>query len=221
MSIDTTDLKTLYKLFNDDAFTKLQEFQKEIQIEDEYLATVLGATVQASISGSINALELYKRMELMDEDKENKIQTNLTLVAKRVRELGATVGTDGELVYSSDMSSYIENQIDLVKKQILKVAQDTTFVIKQGANMDLQVRHNCIIQGMDAAQGYNLGIGNAGLIPSQDMHTNFFIQNKALMLNAGISFDENGLATLKPDNKDTVINLGTYKVDVTMPTEAS
>lgn len=221
MTIDTTNLQRLYKLFNDEAFSKLQEFQREIQMEDEHLATVLGETIRASITGCVSALELYKRIEVMDEDKEQKKQTTLTIIAKRVREQGAMIGEDGALLYSTDMSSYMENQIELLKKQILKVVEDTGFVVKQGKNMELQVRHNCIIQGMDASQGYNMGIGNAGLIPSQDMHTNFFIQNKALMLNAGIVFDANGLASFTPDNQQNVIELGTYKVDVTMPTEAT
>ncbi len=265
MAIDTADLKALYKMFNDEAFTQLKTFQQEAQMEDEHLSTVLGEVVKASISGSIGAYEAYnkkglilaqitsegkraadiasttsvrdaqstkdlavktaqitsegKRAAVMEEDANIKKQTAYTIIAKRKREQGV-VESSGTLSYSNDKTSQIENQIELLKKQASKVTADTGFVGKQGTNMDMQVRHNCIIQAMDAAQGYNMGIGNAGLIPSQSMHTNFFVQNKALMLNAGVSFSGND-ARFTPDGTTQSVTLGTYSVDVGTLSESS
>lgn len=221
MAVNNDDLKSIFKMFNDETFAQLKVFQADTQMEDEHLATVLGETIRGAMGSSVGALEVYKKLEVMDKDKEIKTQTAYTIIAKRKREQGATVAQDGTITYTADKSSQIENQIELLKKQALKVIADTTFVGKQGANMDLQVRHNCIIQAMDAAQGYNMGIGNAGLIPSQDMHTNFFVQNKALMCNAGVDFSATGEASFTPDGADASIVLGTFKVDVTAPAEAT
>ena len=125
---------------------------------------------------------------------------------------------DKTLSNGTQKSNY-EAQRDLILKQFEKVKADITFVGKQGTNMDKQVMQNCIIQAMDKAEGYNQGIGQAGLIPSQAMHTNFFIQNKALLVEGGVTFVETGTGTGEDPYVTTAmlgeIELGVFVVNPT------
>jgi predicted HNH restriction endonuclease len=233
MAIDTSDLKIIFNMFSEELKTLVTQIQTETNMEDEHFSSIVSQGIASAMDSSVRALQVYKSNELIDEqidsqkerttlikeqtdtetqkaklveqDKNLRLEQIYTIKAKRKREQGATVDSDGVITYASDKSSQVENQIELLKKQTLKVIKDTTYIEKQGTNMDKQVKQNCIIQAMDKAEGYNMGIGNAGLIPSQDMHTNFFVQNKALMLEGGVTFDGN-IAKLGD------VTLGTFNI---------
>lgn len=220
MSEDQQQLKDLFNMFGDELKTLVTTIHEDTNMEDEHFATVVSNGIVGAMDSSVKALQVIKTNALVDqqieseknrttfinEDIELKKEQKYTVIAKRKREQGATVNEDGTITYSNDGTSQIEKQIALLEKQAEKVVKDIWFTDKQGINMDKQVIHNCIIQAMDKAEGYNMGIGNAGLIPSQAMHTNFFIQNKALLIEAGIEFTENGEAKLGD------IVLGTFNI---------
>jgi len=174
--------------------------------------TITGASYETATDGTKSIYEIQKdteseKTDLVKNDAKLKKQQTYTVVAKRKREQGATVDDTGNISYTTDKSSHIEKQIELLGEQIDKVEADRKYVKAQKTNMDKQVRHNAIIQAMDKAEGYNMGIGSAGLIPDQAMHTNFFIQNKALMLEAGVEFDDAGNATLVREEVDSEGNV--------------
>jgi len=119
-----------------------------------------------------------KQTDSVGKDIENKTEQKYTVIAKRKRELGATTDKNGKISYTKDKSSLIEKQIEYQGSQ-------TTYIGKQGTNLDKQVKQNCLIQAMDKLEGYNMGIGNAGLIPNSTMHTNFFSIAKTLVEEGG------------------------------------
>ncbi len=206
MAIDTTDLSTINKLFNTNLVEALTSLQENTQMEDEHFATVAGAGFQSAMDNSVRAIGTFKHNELITKQVVTETNKALLVVADTGVKVSQKFSIDADVVRKDNQAV---KQNLLLDKQALKVVQDTVFSLKQGVNMDKQVQQNCIIQAMDKAEGYNMGIGTAGLIPSQDMHTNFFIQNKALMLHGGITFNENGEAVY--DN----IVLGTYNVSPT------
>jgi hypothetical protein len=189
---------------------------KQNALVDAQIESETKRALDIASSTSVRDIQSTKDLLVKDEEINIRKENIYTIIAKRKREQGVTE-SNGTLTYTNDLSSHIENQIDLLKKQVLKVEGDTTYTQHQTSNMDMQVRHNVIIQAMDKAATYNMGIGNAGLIPTAAMHTNFFVQNKALMADAGIKFATDGTTSFTPDNSTSSITLGTFNVDVGTP----
>lgn len=206
MAVDNTDLKSIFSMFTDELFTKVKDLQADTQMEDEHLATIVSEGVKSAMDSSVKALQVYKTNSLIDKQTLTEVQKALLVTADASVKNAQKISIEADKTRKDTQAT---KQNALLDKQALKVAADITFVGKQGTNMDKQVKQNCIIQAMDKAEGYNQGIGQAGLIPSQDMHTNFFIQNKALMLEGGVVFSATGKATLNG------IVLGTYNVSPT------
>jgi hypothetical protein len=153
-----------------------------------------------------------KKASLVEADTELKKHQRYSVIAQRKRQQGATVDTNGNITYSSDGSSLIEKQID-------KVQADKDFVVTQKTEMEKQVKHNAIIKGMSSMSDYVMGIGGAGLQPSQAMHTNFFSGHKILFLEAGASIDSSGNVTYKiGDTTHTIAKFDTGATATQAPT---
>jgi hypothetical protein len=154
-----------------------------------------------------------KKATLVEADTELKKHQRYSVIAQRKRQQGVGVDDDGNITYDSDGFS-------LVEKQIAKVQADKEFVDTQKTEMEKQVKHNAIIKGMSSMSDYVMGIGNAGLQPSQAMHTNFFSGHKILFLEAGASIDSSGNVTYKiGDTTHTIAKFDTGATATQAPTD--
>ncbi len=197
----TNEHKDDVNIYFDNFLTKsktiLQELFTDGDMGGEDKANVISAVIGKCIDASLKAPNL--RMQLGTEtekkllvtaDKNLKVHQMYSVIAQRKRHQGCTVTDAGVFTYTSDGTSLIE-------KQILKVEADKNFVTTQKTEMEKQVKQNAIIKGMDSMSDYVMGIGNAGLKPSQAMHTNFFAGHKILFLEAGAIIDNAGAVSYK------------------------
>ena len=181
---DTTDLKNIFSAFSSELKTLVIGIQQETNMEDEYFSNVVSQGIIGAMDSSVRAMSVFKDNSLKDEQI-------ITIQAERKRNLGVTVDENGVLQFSTDGNSTIEKQQQLLAQQIAKTTADKNFVETQKTEMEAQVKHNAIIKAMDALADYVMGLGGGGLIPSSSMHTNFFAQNKILLLEAGATFSGN------------------------------
>jgi hypothetical protein len=202
------DINIYYDNFLSKSKTTLQEFFNDGDMSGEDKANVISAVVGKCIDASLKAPNLRSQLDtesekkaLVTADKNLKKHQMYSVIAQRKRQQGATVDDNGNITYTSDNSSLIE-------KQITKVQADKEFVTTQKTEMEKQVKHNAIIKGMDSMSDYVMGIGNAGLKPSQAMHTNFFAGHKILFLEAGATIDNAGAVTYKIG--DTTYQIATF-----------
>jgi hypothetical protein len=181
---DKEDLKQILNMFGTEVKTLVLDIQQETNMEDEYFSNVVSQGIIGAMDSSVRALSVFKDNTLKDEQI-------LTVKAERQRNLGVTVDANGVLNFSSEGNSTIEKQQQLLAEQIKKMIADKNFIETQKTEMEAQVKHNAVIKAMDALADYVMGLGGGGLIPSSSMHTNFFAQNKILLLEAGATFEGN------------------------------
>jgi hypothetical protein len=220
MAITNDQINGYYDNFLAKGKTTLLELIQTGDMSGEEQAGVISKLLSDSMANSLNAIKLSAELELTDsrkktEDKkallvvadtELKKHQKYSVIAQRKRQQGCTVSDAGVFTYTSDNSSLIE-------KQITKVGKDAEFVNTQKEEMAKQVKHNAIIKGMESMSDYVMGIGNAGLKPSQAMHTNFFAGGKILFLEAGAKIDSAGAVTY--DINGTTQTIATFDTGAT------
>lgn len=117
MAISTSDLKELYIMFNDEAFKKITDYQKETQMEDESLALVMSETIKGAMSSSVSALSVLKDNEVKDSQIAGY---NKDLLLK-----DAQIVTEGKKAEDLISTTTVRNE-QSAKDLLLKDAQIST-----------------------------------------------------------------------------------------------
>lgn len=175
MATDTTELKALYDEFLTKGIEKLEQLQKDTQMEDEHLANASSNIVIGAMQNSVKAYESIHRVVLLQKQA-------LTEEKKTLDVASATAVRDAQSAQDLLNKS---GQLSLMSKQELKVVADTAFVDEQKTQLGYSVTYNNRIKSLENYSDMigNLGIG--GFVISSDMWSTYFKMINDIFINSG------------------------------------
>ena len=170
MAITTTDLSIIYDEFLTKGLDNLKSLQKETQMEDEQIAAASASIIAAAMRESIGALEVLKRIEILDLQKVTETNKALDIAS-------STAVRDAQS--DQDLKNKAAQKI-LIDNQVLKLQKDTAFVDEQRTQLGLSVTYNNKIKSLNSYGNMIGTMGAGGLVISSDMWSAFFNMVKGL-----------------------------------------
>lgn len=195
----------------------LAEIQNSHNLSDDVVGNIISQTVLGSIQSSVSYIEVKKRVTLIEKQKDDlqasidlKTEQKIYKQAERLRNLGVSLFNNA-LRLDTSGKSVAEQNIALLKNQTLKVLADKTSTENKDKLLKDQVLHNVAIQNMKSQSDFINAVTLNGLVPNQEMYTNFFLNSKALLYYQGATIGTDGKVKIKVNDSD--VELGTFKVD--------
>jgi len=145
MAITTTDLSIIYDEFLTKGLDNLKSLQKETQMEDEQIAAASASIIAAAMRESIGALEVLKRIEILDLQKVTETNKALDIAS-------STAVRDAQS--DQDLKNKAAQKI-LIDNQVLKLQKDTAFVDAQKVtetNKALDIASSTAVRDAQSAQ---------------------------------------------------------------------
>jgi len=137
MAITTTDLSIIYDEFLTKGLDNLKSLQKETQMEDEQIAAASASIIAAAMRESIGALEVLKRIEILDLQKVTETNKALDIASSTaVRDAQSAqdlLNKQSEKLRIDEQVTLIQKQVDTESKKALDIASSTAVRDAQSA----------------------------------------------------------------------------------------
>ena len=129
MAIDKKDIDDIYDSFLEKTTSKLMQLQKDMQMEDEQLATVLSSVIAEAMQNSVNLLDVIKKSELIDKQILDVASTTAVRDAQSAKDL---------LLKDKQLETEDKRILDIASTTAVRDAQSTKDLLLKDKQLETE-----------------------------------------------------------------------------------